>query len=163
MQEVVSNSSPLIHLAKIGHLNLLHEFFGVIAIPKAVYNECVIENEEYEEIPIIRRADWLHSHSVSNQNLVRLLFSELDKGESEAIALALERNADLLLLDDAEARQTARLYGLKIVGTLGILLRAKKENRLKSLREAIEQLLLTGFRIDRRLIKKILTEAGESL
>jgi predicted nucleic acid-binding protein len=161
MQKVVSNASPLIHLAKIGQLNLLHEFFGEIAIPRAVYEECITEGEEREEITTIKNADWLHSHNVADKNLVTVLQSELDHGESEAIALALETSADLILLDDAEAREKARLYHLKITGTLGILLRAKKEAKLQSFSDIIKQLLETGFWIDGALKRRLLVEVGE--
>ncbi len=161
MPEVVSNASPLIHLAKIGQLNLLHEFFGEIAIPRAVYKECIIEGEKRQEIAIIKNANWLHVCNVSDKNLVTVLQSELDNGESEAIALALEKSADLILLDDAEAREKARLYHLKITGTLGILLRAKKEDKLQSFGDMIEQLLATGFWVDAALKRRLFVEAGE--
>ncbi|RKZ40552.1 MAG: hypothetical protein DRQ49_07975 [Gammaproteobacteria bacterium] len=63
MPEVVSNSSPLIHLAKMNQLDLLHEFFGEIAIPRAVYEECITEGEKREEIVTIKNAEWLHSYT----------------------------------------------------------------------------------------------------
>ncbi len=161
MQEVVSNSSPIIHLSKIGKLHLLQEFFDKISIPNAVYEECVIHGKEHEEVELIRKADWLKVHSVSDQKLLRLLESELDKGESEAIVLSLERKSDLLLLDDADARQKARIYNLKITGTVGILLRAKKENKIESFKQVLEHLVTTGFHIKTNLINRFLTEADE--
>ena len=130
MPNIISNSSPIIHLAKIGRLNLLHEFYNVLVIPATVYAECITEGKERAEIAVIKRMDWLQVSPVSNQLLVKLLMSELDDGEAEVIALALERNADLVLLDDADAREKARVYQLKITGTIGILLRAKREGKL---------------------------------
>jgi len=138
---------------------LLHELFGEIAIPRAVYEECIIEGEERKEIATIKNADWLHTYDVTDKNLVTVLHSELDKGESEAIALALEKSADLILLDDAEAREKARLYSLKITGTLGILLRAK--DKVQSFGDIIEQLLTTGFWVDAALKRRLLAEVGE--
>lgn len=161
MPQIVSNTSPLIHLAKIGQLNLLPEFFGEIAIPHAVYEECITEGKQREEIAMIKNANWLHSYNVANKNLITALQSELDNGESEAIALALETNADLILLDDAEAREKARLYNLKITGTLGILLRAKKQGKLKSFTDVMEDLLKTGFWINPSLKRRLLIEAKE--
>jgi predicted nucleic acid-binding protein len=161
MPQIVSNSSPLIHLSKIGQLNLLREFFGDIAIPRAVYEECITEGKQREEIAIIKNADWIHSYNVANKNLITVLQSELDNGESEAIALALETDADLILLDDAEAREKARLYNLKITGTLGILLRAKKEGKFQSFNEVMEDLLKTGFWINSTLQRRLLIEAEE--
>jgi len=162
MLETISNSSPVIHLAKIGRLNLLHEFYGIIAVPTAVYEECVTDGAEREEISAIRNADWLHVYSVTNQNMVRLLMSELDKGESEAIVLALEKGAGLILLDDAEARAKARIYHLNITGIIGILLRAKHEGKIESFRETIKELISSGFWIDERSQKRFLNEAGET-
>ena len=91
MQKIVSNSTPLIHLAKIGQLELLHDFFGNILIPQAVFDECVIEGYEHEDAILIAQAKWLFIEYVTNHNLVKLLNADLDKGESEAITLALER------------------------------------------------------------------------
>jgi predicted nucleic acid-binding protein len=159
---VVSNTTPLIHLAKMGKLNLLHYFFGRVAIPNAVYEECIDEKYEYEEVLEIKNADWLLRSSVSNKNLVTALQSDIDKGESETIALALEKNADLILLDDADARKIARLYHLKITGTIGILLRAKNEGQISSFHEAINQLQNTGFWIHENLKRQLLAEVGES-
>jgi len=157
---IVSNTTPLIHLAKIGKLNLLYEFFGQVNIPKAVYAECI--DEKYEESVDIKNSDWLLVNSVSNKNLVTALQSDIDKGESEAIALALEINADLILLDDADARRIARLYDLQITGTIGILLRAKYEGKISSFHKAINQLQDSGFWINKNLKKQLLVEAGES-
>jgi predicted nucleic acid-binding protein len=162
MPTIVSNSSPLIHLAKIDQLHLLHDFFDQIIIPNAVYNECVIEDKEYQEISRIKNADWLQTCHVSDRNLVILLQSEIDKGESEAIALALEKSAHLILLDDAEAREKARLYHLKITGTIGILLRAKKEGKLQSFHQVINQLQTTGFWLNEKLKQRLLVEVGEN-
>lgn len=98
---------------------------------------------------------------MTDKNIVTVLQAELDNGESEAIALALEKSADLILLDDAEAREKARLYHFKITGTLGILLRAKKEGKLQSFGDIIEQLLATGFWVDAALKKRLFMEANE--
>jgi uncharacterized protein len=111
---VVSNSSPIIHLAKIGHLDLLQDFFGELIIAEAVYEECMTEGQDRPEVSIIEQASWLRVVPVANQNLVSLLKSEIDRGEAESIALALETQASLILLDDSDAREKARLYHLKI-------------------------------------------------
>lgn len=107
MQKVVSNSSPIIHLAKIGKLELLKDYFQTIIIPDAVYKECVIEGLEREEVGLIKRADWFKVVQVKDKILVRLLQSQIDNGESEAIALSLEIGSDLILLDDYDAREKA--------------------------------------------------------
>ncbi|MDY0095992.1 MAG: DUF3368 domain-containing protein [Candidatus Vecturithrix sp.] len=161
MPVIISNSSPIIHLAKIGRLNLLQEFYETLTIPKAVYEECLTEGKDRQEVAAIRNADWLKVEPVMNIPLVRLLLSELDKGESEAIVLALEKQADLLLLDDADARDRAKLYHIPITGTLGVLLRAKHEGKIESFGDAFEQIRATGFWVHERLKRRFLTEAGE--
>lgn len=158
MQKVVSNSSPIIHLAKIGKLGLLKDFFETVAVPEAVYRECAVEGKERKEVALIRNADWLKIVHVNDKKIVRLLQSSTDDGEAEAIALALEVGADLILLDDSDAREKARLYGLKITGTIGILLRAEKEGKLSSVKETLEELRITGFWVDGELMSRLLGE-----
>lgn len=158
---VVSNSSPIIHLAKIGHLDLLHDQFGEIVIPQAVYEECVTDGKARPEVATIKQATWIRVAPVVNKNLIRLLSAEIDRGEAEAIALALEHQAALILLDDAEAREKARLYGLKITGILGILLGAKRTGNIASLTEFLADLSRTGFWLNPALTQRLLREAGE--
>ena len=99
---------------------------------------------------------------IEDRKLVKLLRSSLDDGESEAIALSLEIGADLVLLDDSDARGKARLFGLEITGTVGILLRAKKEKKIEFLREDLRRLKETGFWIRDDLGMKLLEEVGEA-
>ena len=159
---VVSDSSPLIHLSQIGRLSLLKEFFGGLLIPPAVYREVVIEGRGRPGSEEVREASWIRVVEIRNNHLKKLLQFILDEGESEAIALALEANASLVLLDDREARIQAKRLGLQVTGTLGVLLRAKKLGLIKSLREELDKLKETGFRISKSLEKEILNAAGES-
>ena len=128
---VVSNSTPIIHLAKIGKLDLLSALYGQLLVPQAVWRECTSASKGRDEIEDIRAATWIKTIKF-NDRIVTLLRHEIDQGEAEAIALALERNASLLLLDDAEAREKARLYHLPVTGTIGVLLRARKEGLITS-------------------------------
>lgn len=161
MPGTVSNSTPLIHLAKIGQLQLLQDFYGRVIIPQSVYAECVTEGKAYDDAKLIAQADWLDIMRAEDQNLITLLNSELDRGESEAITLALEQQSDLLLLDDTDGRVKARLYGIKHTGTIGILLKARLNNKIPSLRDALDSLQDTGFWLDNRLYQKLLDEVGE--
>jgi predicted nucleic acid-binding protein len=145
MQKVVSNSSPIIHLAKIGKLSLLREYFNTIMVPESVFKECVAEGKDRKEVEAIKKAEWIRVAEVQDKKLVKLLQSSLDDGESEAIALSLESGADLILLDDSDAREKARIYGLTVTGTLGVLLRAKKDRKISSLKENIIKLRESGF------------------
>ena len=128
--KVVSNASPLINMARIGHLNLLPRIFGRLLVPEAVWREVVLEGENHPGAKEIRQADWIEQATVSNRQLVHSLRQELDAGEAEAIALAVEMNADWLLMDERLGRQTARHFGLGYIGLIGILKVAKKRGEI---------------------------------
>jgi predicted nucleic acid-binding protein len=158
---VISNSSPIIHLGKINQLHLLKDLFGEILIPKAVHEECVVQGKNRPEVDAIVEADWLKVHETTDKNLIKLLRSEIDQGEAESIALAIQIQAGLILLDDSEAREKARLYDLPICGTLGVLLRAKLNGKLSSLSTALTDLQASGFWIQNNLVDRLLLEANE--
>ena len=161
MQKVVSNSSPIIHLAKIGKLSLLREYFNTIMVPESVFKECVAEGKDRKEVDAIKKAEWIRVAEVQDKKLVKLLQSSLDDGESEAIALSLESGADLILLDDSDAREKARIYGLTVTGTLGVLLRAKKDRKISSLKENIIKLRESGFWVSDFIEERLLEASGE--
>lgn len=110
----------------------------------------------------IRQADWVERAEVSNRQLVRSLRQELDPGEAEAIALAVEINADWLLMDERLGRQTARHFGLGYIGLIGILKVAKRRGEIAALRPLLEQLRdLAGFRVSPAMYEQALREMGE--
>ncbi len=159
---VVSDSSVLIHLAAIGHLELLKVKFGEVIVPKAVWREVVVDGEGRPGADEVRQASWIKMHEVHSRPLVITLTQHLDDGESEAIALAVEAEADLVLLDERDARNAAEALGLDILGVIGILIWAKRENLIQSLKDAIVQLRqITGFRLSDRLYTTVLAAAGE--
>jgi len=158
--KVVSNSSPLIHLAKIEHLDLLKYFFNEIIVPEAVYNECVTEGKDKEDAKKIEKSEWIRIMTIRDKNLKRALTMVLDEGEAEAITLALEKSADLILLDDYEAREVARIYGLNITGIVGILIKAKNKGKILSLKDVLEKLKETGFWLSEDLYTKIIRECS---
>jgi predicted nucleic acid-binding protein len=140
LPKVVCNSSPLIHLAKVGKLELLKGYFTEISIPEAVYRECVIDGKDREDAKRIENATWIRVVDIKNIDLKKAFNTVLDEGESEAIVLALQESADLILLDDYEARELARTYGLNITGTIGILIKAKYEGDISSIDEMLKKL-----------------------
>ncbi len=143
MPGAVSDSSTLIHLAKIGHLHLLFNFHQSILIAPAVWREVVLDGKEWpgsSEIEEGRREGWIDVVAPVNQILVRSLLEDLHEGESETIALAIERSSDIVFLDEREARKMARAYGLNLSGVIGILIRAEKEGRISSLKEELDRL-----------------------
>ncbi|MCL0080191.1 DUF3368 domain-containing protein [Dehalococcoidia bacterium] len=118
MLKVVSNSSPLIHLGKIGLLDLLAEQFNQILIPRAVWQEAVEEGGDEPDAKAIAAASWIKVQDVPSSPLLTTLLAFLDKGEAEAIALAMEIGADLILLDESDARRIAGLYNIRKTGLL---------------------------------------------
>lgn len=161
MLKVASNSSSLIHLAKIEQLDLLRQIFGGVMIPEAVYKECVIEGKNREDAKKIEKAKWIKVTEIKDKNLEKALTVILDEGEAETIVLALEESVDLILLDDYEAREIARSYGLKVTGTMGVLMRAKSQGKINSLRENLDRLRNSGFWITEDLYTRILQQGDE--
>jgi hypothetical protein len=113
---IVSNASPLIALIRIGQLDLLHQLYGTIVIPEAVWHEVVVEGTDQPGAEVVSSADWIVRRTVTNRPLVHGLQQELDAGEAEAIALAMEINDALLLMDERLGRDTARHFGLRYTG-----------------------------------------------
>jgi hypothetical protein len=160
--KVVSNASPLVNLGRIGQLALLQQLFGRLLLPEAVWQEVVEDGRGQPGADEIRRAAWVERATVSNGQLVHSLRQELDPGEAEAIALAVEINADWLLMDERLGRETARHFGLRYVGLVGILSVAKQRGDLKALRPLLDQLRdVAGFRISSVLYEQVLRDAGE--
>lgn len=110
----------------------------------------------------MKKASWIIVRGIRGEHMKVILRRVLDEGEAEAIVLALEVNAGLILLDDREARIQAKSLGLNVTGTLGILLRARRLGLIRNLRPEIEKLKKTGFRISQSLEEEILRLVGES-
>ena len=131
-------------------------------VPIAVWNELVLQGEGKPGSEAIANAQWIQTHVVENQHLVTVLREHLDQGESEAIVLALELGATVLLLDETEGRKIAELYGLNKTGILGILLKAKKDGNISSLKDEMNKLRSQAhFWISDPLYNKLLHAAGE--
>jgi len=162
---VVSDSSTLIHLAGIGRLALLEKFYERITITPAVWREVVEQGKGRAgavEVANAHQAGWIEVVAPADESLVRLLRRDLGDGESEVLALAIERQADLTLLDESEARRIAGMYGLSRTGVIGILIRAKREGEIESLRAELDRLRdLGGFWIEDRLYHRALVAVGE--
>jgi len=165
MPLVIADSSTLIHLASIGRLELLKEFYTRITMPPAVWQEVVTEGKGRVgaiEVERARSANWVSIADPQDDHLLRLLRRELDEGEAEVIALAVEREANLVLLDETEARSVADLYGLSKTGVVGILIRAKLEGKVESLRKELDALREQGgFWIAESLYRRVLEFVGE--
>ncbi|WP_347179530.1 DUF3368 domain-containing protein [Roseofilum halophilum] len=161
---VVSDTSPLSGLAIAGYLGLLEQLYGQVLIPSGVWYELQRGGEDDPRITDVLGLDWIEVRQPTNQQLVNVLQTErhLDRGESEAIALALEVNAEELLIDERLGRRQAIDLGLSITGLLGILLVAKHRGLITQIRPIMDSLIWdANFRIGPNLYREVLAAAGE--
>jgi predicted nucleic acid-binding protein len=157
---VVSNTTPIIKLAGIGSLDILKSLFGNIYIPSAVFFE--ITNYQQPGSQEVKTYDWIIHNNIKNTDMYHLILAELDAGESAAITLASEMNADLLLIDEKNGRIVADQLDLKKTGTVGILQIAKKKNLIPSVKPLLDDLISkTGFWIHKDLYNQILIDSNE--
>lgn len=152
----VSNSTPLIALSKIGKIELLREYFGYIYIPKAVYEEVVVNGGILYGAEEVAKADWIIVEDVGNTLAVESLSMYLDAGESEAIVLAKEKNG-LLIIDDGDGRKAATNMNIDITGTVGVLLKAGMDGKI-DLRESLDELNACGFRLSEKVRNFVLSK-----
>lgn len=159
---VISNASPIINLATIGQLDLLRQFFTEIHITQAVWRETVLEGEGKKGVSEIKSAKWIKIVNVKETPFLQLLKKDLDIGEAETIAYALESKKALVLLDEAEAREIADFYGIEKTGVVGILIRAKLEGKLSLLKPVLDELReKAGFWVKDSLYQDALKAVGE--
>ena len=158
---VVSNAGPLIALARINKLDLLKHFFNTVFISKGTYDEVVIKGKSKLGSKHVENAKWIKVKSIKNEWSVNVLRIDLDIGEAESIVLALELNANLLLMDELLARNIAESLGLKISGTVGILLKAKKLGLIDKIKPNLDELRNKKVWISDDVYKKSLKMADE--
>jgi len=162
---VVSNTSPLSNLAIIRRLNLLELQFHSVCIPEAISKELnyLQHSNAQRALSQARRKGWLVEKALTGSSFVNVLSGHLDRGEAEAIALAMETKTDWLLMDKREGRLVARQARLKVTGALGILLKAKKAGHIESLQDEVRNLRKEArFFITQDLEIEILQLAGEA-
>jgi uncharacterized protein len=159
---VVSNSSPLIALARIGRLNLLASFYKRILIPAEVQYEVTVAGRGLPGAEEVRKALWIEvvpQKSPADPSLAQACRS-LGAGERGAILLAKSLEADLVLLDERKARRVARDAGLSVAGCLGILEQGARRGLVSDLRQAYIDLLRRGVRFDIRILQDSLARIG---
>jgi len=159
---VVSNTSPIINLAAIGKLDLLKPLYGSIFIPQAVYYEVTVIGVGQSGAMEVQTLEWIEIREVKDRVLVTTLQAELDDGESEAIALAIQLKADIILLDERRGRQVAHRLGLRFIGLLGILVEAKHKGYIPKVKPLLDDLVAkAGFWIGHKLYISTLRAVGE--
>jgi predicted nucleic acid-binding protein len=160
---VVSNTSPLTNLAAIGQFDLLRRLYTQVAIAQGVWEELNAGGIRWPGCVEVSQASWVEWHLVKNRDLVAVLRRDLDRGEAETIALALQLDADLVLLDEKEGRHAAQRLGLQVVGVVGTLLEAKTKGAIPSVGIHLEALRQeAGFYVGPLLYQHALTLANET-
>lgn len=158
---VVSNTTPLSELAKVGKMYLLRDVFERIIIPVEVYDEVTTGN--HPAVRQVQSANWIEVRLVSNPEAVVSLQMEtgLDLGESAAIALAEELKAQRILIDELAGRVVAKTRNLSVTGTVGVLLIAKQQGLISKVQPILDELIVGGKRISLELYREVLAIANE--
>lgn len=159
---VVSNTSPILNLLHIGKLDILQRLFAEVIIPEEVRYELLEKGPYPKDAALIRKARWLRTEKVENNDLLTALKADLDDGEAAAIALAIEKNADLLLIDEKAGRALAAQFDVEMAGVLGVLVIAKRKKLIRAVSPMLKDLVKkAGFRITDQLKATILKMADE--
>ncbi len=159
---VVSDSTILIGLAKIGKLDLLKKIFSRVFIPEEVFKEVVERGKGKPGSKVINESAWIETKPVKDKIQVAFLLGSLEKGEAEVLVLARELKADLILLDEEKARKSAVIAGFEIMGLLGLFILAKNLGLIHAVLPHVNELITKKFRISDKIIEKTLKKAGET-
>jgi len=159
---VVSDSSPLITLARAGQLDLLRQLFGRVHIAEDVRREVVVLGVGRPAAEAVRKAEWIESHPMRSAiELLRLRsLHPLGAGELATVLLASLLRADLAIIDERAARRLAQASGLAVMGCVGILEMGFRRGRVVDLRASYQELLVQGIRIDRQILNRSLAACG---
>lgn len=158
---LVVDSSSLIALARIGRLDLFRQLATTVYVPQAVHDEVAIKGRGRPGSSEVTQAEWITVSSVKDAASVGSLCQNLGRGESEAIVLAKETQADFVVLDDVTARRQAERMGCRVVGLLGVLLYAKQRRLIASMKPVLDDLREAGFYVDDRAYGSTLHLADE--
>jgi len=156
----IADSGPLICLARINQLELLPRLFSRTLLPPEVWNEVTVRGQGHPGAYEVSQATWL-TIQAPDPNLVKSLSIFVDAGEAEAIALAQTTADCTVLLDDSRARKIAQRLSIKQIGTIGLLLRAKRKKLIENIKPHIDALVENGIYIRRELINAVLKDAAE--
>jgi predicted nucleic acid-binding protein len=150
------------NLAIVGQLDLIKALFGRVFVPQEVWHELTVAGKGKPGSEAIRQAEWIERVVLRHNALYPLLRKDLDDGEAAAIALAIEQQADLILLDETDARNVADLYHLSKTGVIGIVTRAKRHHLIQEVKPLFDALKIrANFWIQPRLYEAILKQMKE--
>ena len=162
MTIVVSDTSPIRALEFVGKLDLLAKLSGRVIVPPAVVKELRFPAERYRSVDVSQFA-FLEIVAPTRNQEVQRLRTTLDAGESEALVLAVELSAELILMDERVGREAARRMRLRMVGTIGVLQRAKKAGLVSAIRPLIDDIINgSGFFLSQELVDSVLKQEGEA-
>jgi predicted nucleic acid-binding protein len=156
---VISNNTALVALWVLGHLDLLRQLYGEVLIPQAVYDEFVATERALRQAAL-ENAPWIKPVPLANPQRARVYIG-LDQGEAEVLALAEERAARLVIVDELKGRRYAQRLELSLTGTLGLLLLAKEKCLVAELAPLLAELQDAGLYLDPDLVAQVLCLAGE--
>jgi len=157
---VVVNASPLLYLHLVGHLELLKKLYSQVVVPPAVARELDIGAERGVDVPDLSLMGWVRVVSLRSDALIPAV-TDLGSGEAEVIGLGRENQASLVVIDDRLGRRIAKICGLAVTGTIGVLLKAKQERHLPAIAPVIQALQGAGLWLSEELVSLILRKTGE--
>ncbi|PSN12408.1 DUF3368 domain-containing protein [filamentous cyanobacterium CCT1] len=157
---IIADSSPLISLAILEQLELLTQLYQRVLIPPAVWSEVTVQGAGLPGSLAVSQAAWLDIQT-PDPGILQPLAILVDRGEAEAIALAQSVSNSIVLLDDARARRVAERFGMRCIGTIGILRRAKRAGLISDIKPYVRQLQNSGIFIAPNLVEAVLRDVGE--
>lgn len=161
MRKVVVNTTPLIALSHVGQLEVLKMLYGSIVIPEAVYRELSVKTDSVCKRTVDNSLDWIQIGSIQNQMAKSMYKTQLHEGEVEVMILSKEIGADVVIIDDANAKKHAKYLELPVTGTLGVLIKAKQKGYIHELKPILQRMTDKGIYISKNLIELCLKQVGE--
>lgn len=160
MRKVIVNSTPLIALSKVDRLDVLHDMYGEVSVPRAVFGEVTVKNDVVRKK--VESSDWIHVETIQSESNKQMYKAKLHDGEVEVMILAQECGEEhLVIIDDEQARKTAEYLGLHLTGTLGVLIKAKRNGLLDSVMPVIKNMEAHGIYFSDELKDRVRRLADE--
>lgn len=163
--KLIINSTPIIGLSILGKLFLLADLFEKVYVPEAVYKEIIHSDSPNiygrDELKRMIGDELFQLYRVNNSELVKKLYGKLHEGELEVVVGAKELDLKYVAIDEHAARSLAKTFQLQPIGTIGILILAKKNGLISEVRSSLDILVKHDFYISKNLYQKALTQADE--
>ncbi len=161
MSTIISNATPLISFARIDQMPLLRQVVGNLIIPTAVADEIAVYGQGKPGTIDLNQAPWIQAQALQSRQQVQMLLPTLDLGEAEVIALALETQTPLILMDELTGRKVAESLNIKVSGSIGVLIRAKQLGYIPEIKPLVKKMRQTGIYFSDRFIQAVLQQIGE--